>query len=222
MPRVLHLIHRDRDAAGILDILREPVKKRFFFKDGLPVFATSNVLNEVLGRLLLQEGVISQKVYESTLESVLKEKKKHGEVLISRGLITWDELDAFLTLQLKRRIWKIFEWGEGTYRYSGAERLPDGIPRLPLDPSKLILDGISLGFYPLERFKSDLRDYLESQIIVIQDTGVCRVEDFNLTIQEKRFFESFTSPDGSKKTLREILEGSDLLKQRALSLILTF
>ncbi|MCR4287531.1 MAG: DUF4388 domain-containing protein, partial [Deltaproteobacteria bacterium] len=108
MPRLLHLIHRERDPAGILEITREPIKKRFFFKNGIPVAATSNILNEVLGRLLMQEGIISQKQYESSLEIVLREKKRHGEVLIALGLLTEEKLNMFLTLQLKKRLWKIF------------------------------------------------------------------------------------------------------------------
>ena len=50
----------------------------------------------------MQEGIISQKQYESSLEIVLKEKKRHGEVLISLGLLTEEKLNMFLTLQLKR------------------------------------------------------------------------------------------------------------------------
>ena len=37
MPRLLHLIYLKGDPAASLDIVREPVKKRFIFKDGVPV-----------------------------------------------------------------------------------------------------------------------------------------------------------------------------------------
>lgn len=218
MPRLLHLIHRERDPAGILEITREPIKKRFFFKNGIPVAATSNILNEVLGRLLMQEGIISQKQYESSLEIVLKEKKRHGEVLISLGLLTEEKLNMFLTLQLKKRLWRIFGWDEGAYRYLSAASLPQRMTEFPLNPAGVILDGISLGFYPLGRIKGDIKECLDAPVAAVSSTALYRLEDFGLSIQEKRFFESI---DGVK-TLKEVIDSSDLLKQRALALALSF
>lgn len=218
VPKLLHLIYKDRVSAGILDIVREPIKKRFFFKEGIPVFATSNILGEVLGRLLMSEGIISQREYESSLEVVLKKKRKHGEVLISMGLITPDELSTFLQLQLKRRIWKIFDWNEGIYRYARAEKLPKGVVHMPIHPARLILDGISLGFYPLERINRDLEDYMESPVEYDRKAGFYSLDDFGLKIQEKRFVDAC---DG-QKTLGEVFAATELLRQRALSLALSF
>ncbi|MFQ5736178.1 MAG: AAA family ATPase [Thermodesulfobacteriota bacterium] len=218
MPKLLHLIYRKGDGAAILDIVREPVKKRFFFKNGLPVAATSNILNEVLGRLLMQEGIITQRDYETSLQTVLKEKKKHGEVLISMGLITAEQLDTFLALQLKRRLWKIFGWTEGTYRYIKAESAPAGVSRTPIHPASLILDGINLGFYPAARIKADLAPYLDAPLRPVEAPEGYTLDDFGLNLQEKRFLSAF---DGAK-TLNEMLEGSDLLRHRALSIALSF
>ena len=172
LPKLLHLIYREADPAAILDIVREPVKKRFFFKDGVPVYATSNVLGEVLGRLLMAEGIITQKEYEGSLETVLKEKRRHGEVLTSMGLITTGELDNFLTLQLKRRLWRIFGWDQGAFDYKRIEKPPEGITPMPLHPARLILDGISLGFYPLSRIKQDLSKHIDDVVSVLRYHGL--------------------------------------------------
>ncbi len=217
LPKLLHLIYKQNDQVGVLDILREPIKKRFYFSDGIPVFATSNILGEVLGRLLMLEGIITQKDYEKSLEAVLKENRRHGEVLTSMGLITSAELNKFLYLQLKRRAWKIFGWNEGTYHYETIESLPSYATPMPLHPAKLILDGISLGFYPLERIRNDLDSYQDSVVVPSLDKTRYKIENFGLNIQETRFFEKF---DGTT-TVKEVLDGSFLLKQRALSLTLT-
>jgi len=216
MPRLLHLIYLKGDKSASLDIVREPVKKRFIFNDGIPATASSNILNEVLGRLLMHEGIISQKDYERSLEVVLKEKKRHGQVLISMGLITAEQLDTFLTLQIKRRIFKIFSWNEGTYRYVKSDAGPIDSP--PLHPAELILEGISLGFYPATRIRDDLNEHMDQPVSVASDFGKYSIEDFNLNLQEKRFLDSI---DG-KKTLREVLDASDLLRHRALSIALAF
>ena len=88
----------------------------------------------------------------------------------------------------------------------------------PLNPAGVILDGISLGFYPLARIKGELKECLDAPVAGVSSTALYRLEDFGLTIQEKRFFESI---DGVK-TLKEVIDSSDLLKQRALALALSF
>jgi len=219
LPALLHLIYEKGDAAGILDVINEPAKKRFFFKNGMPVAASSNVLSEVLGRLLMAERIISQKDYETSLEVVLRHKRKHGEVLISMGLITSAELEKFLTLQLKRRLLKVFGWKQGEYKYIKAATLPPGMDRQqPLHPAPLILEGITLGFYPPSRAKEDLGKYLDTPVKFEETAGKYRPDDFNINLQEKRFLESF---DGSRP-LKEVLEASDLLRGRANALALSF
>lgn len=220
LPGLLHLIYLKRDESAVLDVIKEPIKKRFYFRDGIPVAASSNILNEVLGRLLMQEGVITQQQYESSLEAVLKEKKRHGEVLISMGLLTPASLEEFLALQLKRRLFRLFDWDEGSYRYIKTD-LPGSIPSKPFHPGSLILEGISLGFYPVNKIRSGLRDWLQKKAVLSLEGSPYRLEDFRLNLQEMRFAAAM---DGTR-TVSEALDASDLLRHRAesiaLSLIMT-
>lgn len=218
VPRLLHLIYSKNDEAAVLEMVREPARKRFFFKNGMPVAASSNILNEVLGRLLVQKGVISQDDYQRSLEVVLREKKRHGEVLISMGMISCEKLDDFLSLQLKERILKVFGWTEGEYRYAVAPRLPANISEYPHHPAALIIDGIELGFYPDSSAREELRGYLDKKTKLRGALGRYRLEDLRLNLQEKRFLDLF---DGTR-TLREILDTAALLRHRAVSLALSF
>jgi hypothetical protein len=215
LPGLLNLIYIKKDPSAILDIIKEPVKKRFFFRNGMPVAASSNILNEVLGRLLMQEGVINQQQYQTSLETVLKEKKRHGEVLISMGLLTPEALDEFLALQLKRRLFKLFDWDEGSYRYIKTD-LPPSVPSRHFHPASLILEGISLGFYPVAKIRSGLSGWLDKKALLCLEGSDYRLDDFRLNLQEKRFAESV---DGNK-TLSQALDNSDLLRHRAESMSL--
>src|SRR3972149_9709114 len=100
-PRLLHNVFSAKDTASILDMEAGKIKKRMFFKIGIPVYAISNVLDEVLGRLLVRKGIIAQEVYEKSLEIMLNEKKKQGEVLISKGYIIPTQLNDTLNIQIK-------------------------------------------------------------------------------------------------------------------------
>lgn len=216
LPRLLHLIYLKQDETAVLDIMREPVKKRFFFRRGLPVAASSNVLGEVLGRLLMQEGIISEKEYEGSLEAVLRERKRHGEVLISLGLLTKGKLEEFLRLQLKRRLFKVFDWEEGSYRYVKAP-IPEGLPDNPLHPAELILEGISLGFYPASNIKKELGPFMDKRLSLHEGEGPYRLQDFRFNLQEMRFIETISGGG----TLEDALGSSDLLRHRALSIALS-
>lgn len=216
LPRLLHLIYLKQDETAVLDIMKEPVKKRFFFRRGLPVAASSNVLGEVLGRLLMQEGIISEKEYEGSLEAVLRERKRHGEVLISMGLLTKEKLEEFLRLQLKRRLLRVFDWEEGSYRYVKAP-IPDGLPDNPLHPAELILEGISLGFYPASNIKKELGPCMDRRLSLHEGEGPYKLQDFHFNLQEMRFIEALSGG----KTLEDALGSSDLLRHRALSIALS-
>ncbi|GEM_PF-3269170 len=215
LPRLLHLIYLKQDETAVLDIMREPVKKRFFFRRGLPVAASSNVLGEVLGRLLMQEGIITEKEYEGSLEAVLRDRKRHGEVLISMGLLTKEKLVDFLKLQLKRRLLKVFDWEEGSYKYVRAP-IPEGLPDNPLHPAELILEAISLGFYPVSNIKKELGPYMGKRLAFHDGEGPYRLDDFRFNLQETRFIESLSGGG----TLEDALGSSDLLHHRALSIAL--
>lgn len=216
LPELLHLIYKKKDDSAALDIVREPVKKRIYFKNGIPVAATSNILNEVLGRLLLHEGIISQADYEASLEKVLKEKKRHGEVLVSMGLMTPERLEAFLSTQLKTRILRTFSWNEGVYLYTRTP-VPANLTLYPQSPALLITEGIQNGFYPAKKANLLAKDLMDKKLKVTEEAAYS-AEDFRLNLQEKRFLESF---DGAR-TLKEILDSTDLLRHRAVSLACSF
>ncbi|MBI5235485.1 MAG: AAA family ATPase [Deltaproteobacteria bacterium] len=218
MPRLLYVIHRKGYPFSVLDVSREAVRKHFYFKDGRPVGSSSNVLNEVLGRLLMQEGVLTQELYERSLEKVIKEKRRHGEVLISMGLLTEAGLDEFLSLQTKRRIWKVFGWEDGEYRYRRAHSLPVGLGGPGFEPAELILEGISHGFYPPGRVIEELKEYMDKPVAINGEKAFYNAAQFGLNLQESRFLESL---DG-KKNLKVAIAESDLLRQRSLALALSF
>lgn len=218
LPQVLHNIYVEPDPYGVLDIARGQTLRHFFFKNGLLVAATSNILNEVIGRLLVAEKVITQTEYELSLEKVVKDKRRHGEVLISMGLITAKELDNFLADQFKRRLWKAMGLSDGEFVYRQIETVSAAMQQEPTHPALLILDGMSHGFYPSQRLDSDLQPLLNTAYHAATYTGRYQPSDFDLNMQEKRFLKAF---DG-QKTLSQVMSSSNLLQHRAQSLALAF
>lgn len=218
LPQILHNIYIEPDPYAVLDISRGQTLRHFFFKNGLLIAATSNVLNEVIGRLLVAEKVITQTEYELSLEKVVKEKQRHGEVLISMGLITSTELNKFLADQFKRRLWKAMGLPDGEFNCRHIETVSPSMTQEPAHPAFLILEGISHGFYPAQRLENDLQPLLNTSFKAATYTGRYQLSDFDLNMQEKRFLKAF---DG-QKTLAQNIGSSNLLHHRAQALAMTF
>jgi len=67
VPELLHQLY-SKKATGLLHLQRGEAKKIIYIKEGYPVFARSNVLSECLGRMLVQEGVITQVDCDASVE----------------------------------------------------------------------------------------------------------------------------------------------------------
>src|SRR3970282_136815 len=101
--RLLHDIFVTKDKASALDIESGKIKKRFFFKTGIPVYALSNILSEVLGRLMVRKGIISQETYEKSLEIMVNDIKKHSRVVAFSARTVY-ELEDFQPTMQERKI----------------------------------------------------------------------------------------------------------------------
>lgn len=218
LPQLLNRIYIEPDPFAVLDIARGQTLRHFFFKNGLLVAATSNILNEVIGRLLVAEKVITQTEYELSLEKVVHEKHRHGEVLISMGLISDTDLNNFLVSQFKRRLWKAMGLPDGEFVYRQVETVSPAMAQEPTHPAFLILEGLSHGFYPAQRLANDIQSLLDTPYQAATYTGRYQISDFDLNMQEKRFLKSF---DG-QKTLSQAINSSNLLHHRAQSLTMAF
>ena len=199
-PRLLHNIFAARDTASALDMEDRNIKKRFFFKTGVPVYGISNTLNEVLGRLMVRKGIITQELYEKSLEIMLNGKKRQGEVLLSKGHITPHQLNDALNIQAKERLFSAFNWINGTYHYWTIEKLPKDLFLYPVHPAYAILHALKGGYYPADRMKAAI-DENKEQLVLFSNKTVYALEDFQPTPAERRVL---TLIDGKKK-LGEIL-----------------
>ncbi|MBI5875197.1 MAG: DnaJ domain-containing protein [Deltaproteobacteria bacterium] len=194
-PRLLHNIFAAKDTAGVLDMEDRKIKKRFFFKTGIPVYGISNVLNEVLGRLMVRKGIIAQEIYEKSLETMLHEKRRQGEVLLSKGHITPHQLNDALNIQARERLFSSFGWVNGTYHYYTIENLPKDLFLYPIHPAYAILHALRNGYYPADKIKTEIEEKREA-LIAFSTNTIYALEDFQPNAQERR---TLTLIDGKNK-----------------------
>ncbi|MBN2724946.1 MAG: DUF4388 domain-containing protein [Deltaproteobacteria bacterium] len=116
----LHL----RKVSGTLYIKTEKIKKSISFYQGIPVEIKSNKVKELLGRLLVDEGLITSEQCEESLSLMRTEKILQGQALVELNLLNSQELEEALSRQWAIKLVDIFTWGESEYQFREEKTLP--------------------------------------------------------------------------------------------------
>jgi CheY-like chemotaxis protein/DnaJ-domain-containing protein 1 len=151
-PALLHHLHGLR-ADGVLQLRVGRKRKAVQLRGGRPVAVRSNLIGECLGNLLVRLGRIEQRELDESLARMRRGEGMQGQILVAMELLSEDELGALLRHQAEEKLFEIFAWRSGEFRFLRDARLAKA-NALALDqsPANLVLRGI------LERMPSDLVD----------------------------------------------------------------
>ena len=117
-PRVLGDL-ASRKATGRLQVRAGSVTREIFLKQGDVVQARSRTMKEALGRLLLDQGWVSEAQIDEALATAAAEGRQLGDVLIAKGFLSPSEVLEALTEQIKLRVFNAFRLSE--YEWSFEE-----------------------------------------------------------------------------------------------------
>ncbi len=115
-PLLLGILHRAR-ARGKLYLKSGPVKKLVYFADGMPVQIKSNKARELLGKLLVEEGKITEKDLETSLKLMKDKNILQGQALVQMGVLSVKDLETMLRRQWEIKLLDIFTWKEGDFMF---------------------------------------------------------------------------------------------------------
>lgn len=138
---ILRLIEAD-SGTGILTVQGEGDIVGVTFLNGqvMSVDAVNQGLEDGLGSVLDRQGLVSRDVFA---DLVAEQEAGHGRVtdlLVDRGLVSRDQLDAALRDKSRRLCLQALSWSEGRYRfYSGQEVSFERGPR-PIPVGDLLAD----------------------------------------------------------------------------------
>src|SRR5690606_3469659 len=126
--RVLHRLARKR-ATGALICVHPPDErattegtteptKVVYVRAGVPVHVRSNLVSECLGQVLARQRKIGPATLRESLSAVRRGEGRQGEVLVSMGAIGPLELSEALAEQLRLKLFELFAWRRGTFRFA--------------------------------------------------------------------------------------------------------
>lgn len=141
LPDVLEFLRSSRKTGILAFRNADGTRKSLYIGDGNVTFATSNVLEERLGDLLLAWGVISQADYDKSVE-MLGPKKRQGKILVEIGAITPKQLWEGVQRQIRHIVYSLFGWTTGTFFFSERELPTKENITAELGITDLLVEGI--------------------------------------------------------------------------------
>ncbi len=213
LPALLHGLHR-HGATGALYLRHERKKKVIYFLQGSPRQVKSNLLQECLGRILLREGLIAQDELDRSVEEMKTQQRLQGEVLLSMGLISERGLRQGLQRQIERKLFDLFAWSEGSYRFQAEAEPPGAEVQLTQPFCQLLREGV-LRFYPGRRVREEI-DAIAARNPVWSSNEELREQPMGLSPDEEAFFALLDGYRSADQVLRE----SGLSREHAERLLL--
>lgn len=212
---------------GTLEIVRPPVEKKIFFKDGYILSSASNKPEEYLGHFLLSHGHITDDQLTRAIDLQKSSKTMLGMILVNQKAITEKDLHRLLRLKAEESIYEIFAWDHGDFRF-----LDDVLPESALVPMRVDVTGIVMeGVQRIDEWRRIRKVIPNEELIVVAlgdlskipdlgpgDRRILELIDDQLTIAELRELSHATDFQIAKLLFDLHEKGSvKLLKPRYLS-----
>jgi uncharacterized protein DUF4388 len=141
VPDLLQFLATGRKT-GSLKFSRAKVNKEIYFDKGLIIGSFSNDPKEYLGQLLIHYGKIDEARLQLAMETQRKTGGRLGEILVTKGILTAEEVHDILRTRTLEIIYDLFLWEEAQFEFFDSQPFPDDFIRVSVQPQSVIMDGI--------------------------------------------------------------------------------
>ncbi|MBO6940804.1 MAG: DUF4388 domain-containing protein [Deltaproteobacteria bacterium] len=138
---------------------KESPKKVVFFRNGIPLHVRSNLVSECLGQVLARQGWIDNATLEDSLAKVRAGGGKQGVILVAMGALKPRQLRSALELEQQEKLFDLFTWPTGSFRFSEAMSPPGETVTLEMSMAEMVVRGIAR--VPAPRVVDALTDQAE-------------------------------------------------------------
>jgi CheY-like chemotaxis protein/tetratricopeptide (TPR) repeat protein len=210
---LLHHLHGLR-ATGVLQLQSGKKKKLLQIDKGHPVAVRSNLVDECLGNLLLATGKITSDVLHESIQRMKSGEGPQGQILIAMHMLDQEDLAMALRNQAEEKLYEIFSWRTGSFRFRKGTRLRDANAlTLKCSPANLVMDGVSfrLSIEEIDRFLRERAQRYPAR----GESPFYRFQEIQLDSAEE---ELLSSLDGTRQ-LAELLDQDETIRRALYGLI---
>ena len=175
-PELVAAVFRSRASGTLWFEAPDGAEIRVFFRAGEMCGASAFPGVQTLAHVLLANDWVDALAIESSRDEAVKSGKRHGEVLVARGLLKKDQLRSALATQHTTNLLTLLGMTQGKYDWRGWEPPPAWAREVVVDPVSCLVDALEqdqheprrakvlswLGAHPV-RFSMDWPD-LETRI----------------------------------------------------------
>lgn len=209
---LIHAVYVLRKS-GYLLVRHGEIEKEIAIKEGYPVSVRTTLEDEYFGNFLVRKRKITEEQRDESVARMKKSRRLQGTILIEMGALSPHENAKFLRLQMREKLFEIFGWRDGIYKFTEDPFVQGDITTLDMSTANVINEGVRQ-HYDLDRLLP-LIDSWRYKYIHPGSNMQYRFQDIELTRREE---EIWTMVDGTK-TLQEILTSIDLDTERAYQIV---
>src|SRR5581483_3548816 len=140
LAEVLNFLSASRKT-GMLTLTLAEREAYVFFRAGNVVYAASNHESLRLGPILLRKQKISSEQAEEIDDLMLRSGGRFGDIALQNGILTQEQLDNFLKIQVAEVIFDAFIWKSGDFSFFDGIDLPPNAVTISIDLPNLIMEG---------------------------------------------------------------------------------
>ena len=163
-----------------------------FFEYGQPAYAVSERNETRLGELLVNQHLISRETLTEVLQVAKKKNRPLGQVLLERKSVSAGDIKTAFLEQLKQRLFEVFEWRKGIYRFYEGQVTGCSFPTEP-NPFLLMAEG-ALKHTPQSVVVDSLMQHRSRRVARLLHPKIS-IEDFQLSPEQLKFYEHISNQD---------------------------
>jgi len=141
LPDVLQLLSLGQKT-GCLSIADRSNFGYIYFDKGRISYASIVNRRDRLGDILVKHGKIAAEQLDAAIHRQQRERdKKLGQILVAQSVISQDDLERYMRVQIEESVFYLFTWTQGTFNFEADVR-PDRQDFLvSINPESLLLEG---------------------------------------------------------------------------------
>ena len=124
---------------GTLIIQHKAIEQHIFFRDGRIIATASNEPHRQLGHFLVSRGLITEDDVDAAIGEQESTDLLLGQSLVARGAVTEDQVRDLLVQKADESVFEMFLWEEGEFRFVDEPELTGQMVEISLDVTGVVL-----------------------------------------------------------------------------------
>ena len=127
---------------GTLKFSRDKIVKEIYFSNGIVIGTNTNDPKEYLGQVLMHYGKLDEIQLQTAMEEQRRSGGRLGEILVSKGFLTQDDVLEILRIRALDIIYDLFVWEDAHFEFFDRKPAPADLIRIEVEPTTIIMEGI--------------------------------------------------------------------------------